>query len=69
MALDSVRAYLGSISESRIVPEYEDKLRNFRERMIVEGNPSSKTLNMLLKKDGARVFMESVIMPIKRKED
>lgn len=69
MALDSVRAYLGSISEAKIVTEYEDKLRNFRERMIVEGNPSSKTLNMLLKRDGARVFMERVIMPIKRKED
>ncbi|MCR5803886.1 MAG: hypothetical protein K6G47_06450 [Clostridia bacterium] len=69
MALDSVRAYLGSISEAKIVPEYEDKLRNFRERMIVEGNPSSKTLNMLLKRDGARVFMERVIMPIMRKED
>lgn len=69
MALDSVKAYLGSISEAKIVPEYEDKLRSFRERMIVEGNPSSKTLNMLLKKDGARVFMERVIMPIGRKED
>lgn len=69
MALDSVRAYLGSISEAKIVSEYEDKLRNFRERMIVEGNPSSKTLNMLLKRDGARVFMERVIMPIMRKED
>ncbi|MBO7424900.1 MAG: hypothetical protein J6U23_04430 [Clostridiales bacterium] len=69
MALDSVRAYLGSISEAKIVPEYEDKLRSFRERMIVEGNPSSKTLNMLLKRDGARVFMERVIMPIKRRED
>ena len=69
MALDSVKAYLGSISELKFVPEYEDKLRNFRERMIVEGNPSSKTLNMLLKRDGARVFMERVIMPIKKRED
>lgn len=64
MALDSVRAYLGSLSSCRTVPEYEDKLRAFRERMITEGNPSSKTMKMLLKEDGARRFMEYVIMPL-----
>ena len=65
MTEDSVRAYLGSISHTRFIPEYKDKLRSFRERMITQGNPSSKTLNMLLKEDGARTFMESVIMPLK----
>jgi hypothetical protein len=30
--------------------------------MITEGNPSSKTLEMLLKKDGAVRFMEDVVM-------
>ena len=65
MAAESVKAYLGSVSRSRFIPEYKDRLKSFRERMITEGNPSSKTLNMLLKEDGARAFMESVIMPLK----
>ena len=64
MAVDSVRAYLGSVRNTRFIPEYKDKLKAFRERMIVEGNPSSKTLNMLLKEGGARIFMETVIMPL-----
>lgn len=65
MAYDSIRAYLGSVSGAKFIPEYKDKLKAFRERMIVDGNPSSKTLNMLLKEDGARTFMENVIMPLK----
>jgi len=65
MAYDSLSAYLNSVSSSKIVPGYEDKLKAFRNRMINEGNPSSKTLNMLLKEDGARTFMETVIMPLK----
>ena len=65
MAYDSVRAYLGSVSGARFIPEYNDKLKTFRERMITEGNPSSKTLNMLLKEDGARVFFETAVMPLK----
>ena len=64
MAVDSVTAYLGCIAGASVVPEYRDKLKAFRERMIVEGNPSSKTLKMLLKEDGARKFMEEVIMPL-----
>lgn len=69
MALDSVAAYLDCIAGASVVPEYKDKLKAFRERMIVEGNPSSKTLKMLLKEDGARRFMEEVIMPINGSED
>ena len=65
MALDSINAYLGSVSHTRFIPEYKDKLKAFRDRMIVDGNPSSKTLNMLLKEDGARTFMETVIMPLR----
>lgn len=65
MALDSVTAYLASAKSASVIPEYKDKLKAFRERMITEGNPSSKTLNMLLKEDGARKFMETVIMPLK----
>ena len=65
MALDTVTSYLASVRSSSVIPEYKDKLKAFRERMIVDGNPSSKTLNMLLKEDGARKFMENVIMPLK----
>ena len=65
MAADSVRAYLESVRDAAFIPEYYDYLKNFRERLIVQGNPSSKTLNMLLKEDGARTFMETVIMPLK----
>ena len=65
MASASIKAYLGSVSHTRFIPEYKDNLKAFRERMITEGNPSSKTLNMLLKEDGARTFMETVIMPLK----
>ena len=65
MALDTVTSYLASVRSSSVIPEYKDKLKAFRERMIVDGNPSSKTLNMLLKEDGSRKFMENVIMPLK----
>ena len=65
MASDSVSAYLGSVRNTKFMPEYKERLRAFRERMITDGNPSSKTLNMLLKEDGARTFMETVIMPLK----
>jgi hypothetical protein len=39
-------------------------VKEFRERMIRDGNPSSKTLEMLLKKDGAERFMREAVMPI-----
>ena len=65
MAADSIEAYLNSVGDAHVIPEYNDKLKAFRERMIVDGNPSSTTLNMLLKEDGARTFMETVIMPLK----
>ena len=59
-----IEAYLSSVKDSEIDLGYREKLEKFRERMIVEGNPSSKTLKLLLKEDGARRFMEEVIMPI-----
>ena len=46
-------------------PAYLEDLKAFRQRMITEGNPSSKTLEMLLKKDGAVRFMEEVVMPVR----
>ncbi|MBR0461983.1 MAG: hypothetical protein IJJ00_04650 [Erysipelotrichaceae bacterium] len=64
MALDSIRAYLDSIKDAEYDPEYREKLKAFRERMIVEGNPASKTMEMLFKKEGARTFVEEAVMPI-----
>ena len=64
MAGESVRAYLEAAQKADRDPGYKAQLMAFRERMIVDGNPSSKTLNMLLGKDGARFFTENVIMPL-----
>ena len=63
MAKDSVRAYLSSIKEAGHDPSYTEKLLDFREKMITQGNPSSATLERLLKKDGAVTFMKDVVMP------
>ena len=65
MAVSSVKAYLSSVHDCKIDEAYADKLKAFRNRMITEGNPSSATLKMLLKEDGAKTFMENVIMPLK----
>jgi hypothetical protein len=62
MTHDSLKAYLGSIAGAVYDEDYKRKLMDFRDRMITEGNPSSKTLEMLLKKDGAVRFMEDVVM-------
>ncbi|MBQ2310227.1 MAG: hypothetical protein II186_06230 [Erysipelotrichales bacterium] len=64
MAEESVKAYLSMIPDSKTDPAYKEKLKAFRARMITEGNPSKKTLEMLLKKDGAIKFMKEVIMPV-----
>ena len=64
MASDSMHAYLSSIKEAKYDPVYKEKLQAFRQRMITEGNPSSKTLEMLLKKEGAIDFMKEVVMPL-----
>lgn len=65
MAAQSVKAYLLSVKDCHVDESYADKLKAFRDRMINEGNPSSATLKMLLKEDGAKAFMENVIMPLK----
>lgn len=64
MAADSVRSYLDAIADSPEDPAYPEMVKEFRERMIRDGNPSSKTLEMLLKKDGAERFMREAVMPI-----
>ena len=64
MTRDSIRVYLSSIREAKYDSGYKEKLKAFRQRMIKEGNPSSRTLEMLLKKDGAVRFMEEAVMPL-----
>lgn len=64
MAVDSVSAYLSMIEKNGTDQKYPEQLRAFRERMIADGNPSSKTLNMLLGKEGADRFMREIVMPI-----
>ena len=64
MATASLNAYLSSIESSVVDPGYTIKREAFRKRMIEDGNPSSKTLEMLLKKDGAVKFMKEVVMPL-----
>ncbi len=59
-------AYISLMKEAPKDRTYRENLLNFRNRMITEGNPSSKTMEMLLKKEGAIRFMEEVIMPIRQ---
>jgi len=69
MAVDSVSAYLSMIEKNGTDQKYPEQLRAFRERMITDGNPSSKTLNMLLGKEGADRFMREIVMPIPKNEE
>ena len=64
LAEASLKAYISSIDSSVVDPGYTRQLEVFRTRMIEDGNPSSKTLEMLLKKDGAVKFMKEVVMPL-----
>ena len=64
MAKDCIGAYLLCARSASVSGDYISQLIAFRQRMIDEGNPSSKTLNMLFKKDGAVTFMKDVVMPI-----
>ena len=62
MVRDCLDAYLSSIKDAVYDEDYKRKLMDFRDRMINEGNPSSKTLELLLKKEGAARFMKEVVM-------
>ena len=62
MTKDSLKAYLDSIQDASYDEDYKRKLMDFRDRMINEGNPSSKTLEKLLGKEGATGFMKEVVM-------
>ena len=64
MVEDSIEAYLSAAEESSVSDVYRKELITFRERMINEGNPSSRTLEMLLGKSGSVEFMKKVIMPV-----
>ena len=66
MTAESVKAYLTSVKSAGYDPGYRSKLLAFRDRMIAEGTPASKTLKMLLKEEGARTFFENVVMPLRQ---
>ncbi|MDO5520439.1 MAG: hypothetical protein Q4G58_08105 [bacterium] len=61
---DTVTAY--TMTAKRALKGQEDfvKLRQFQQRMINEGNPSTSTLEKVLGKKGAAKFFETVVMPI-----
>lgn len=65
MILSEVRAYL-ELSHQKKERDAENitELKAFRERMIKEGNPSSKILSKVLGEEGAKEFYRTYIMPI-----
>ena len=40
------------------------ELKQFQQRMITDGNPSSKVLNYVLGRDRAELFFGTYIMPV-----
>ena len=64
MLADSLQAYLLTCKDAGRKEENLIGLKAFQERMINEGNPSSSTMEKLLKKDGAERFFRTVVMPL-----
>ena len=64
MLSDSLKAYLMTCKDAEKNEENLVGLKAFQERMIREGNPSSSTMEKLLKKDGAERFFRTVVMPL-----
>lgn len=64
MLSDSVRAYLSVCDRAEKNEENLKGLKAFQERMIQNGNPSSSTMEKVLKKDGAEHFFRTVVMPV-----
>lgn len=64
MLSDSVRAYLSACDRAEKNEENLKGLKAFQERMIQDGNPSSSTMEKVLKKDGAEHFFRTVVMPV-----
>lgn len=64
MVLESAGVYLGEVLEAKKSEKNLAGLRQFRERMINEGNPASDTLNKTLGKRGAEEFFKEWVMKI-----
>lgn len=65
MLRESVRAYRDEIKAKEGLFFENSGLREFRERMIKEGNPSSSVLEKVFGKERARKFFLKCVMPIK----
>ena len=64
MLKDSIEAYLKVAAGAETKEENLKGLKAFQNRMVKEGNPSSATMEKLLKKDGAETFFRTVVMPL-----
>ena len=64
MATGSVSSYLSSVGDAGYDKDYLPMLKAFRDQMVTKGNPSTRTLKMMLKEDGAREFYEKAVMPL-----
>ena len=66
MLRESVRAYSDEIKAAKGRYFETGELKEFRKRMIKEGNPSSSVLEKAFGKEGARKFFLKCVMPMRR---
>ena len=66
MVMSSVSAYRAQVQEAAGVTDTAG-IREFRERMINEGNPSSSVLEKVFGKEGAKDFFLKCVMPLDEK--
>ncbi len=64
MVLTCLERYLAAAKTAPKDPANITGLRNFQQEMLAKGNPSSTTMNKVLGEAGARIFFETVIMPV-----
>ncbi len=64
MILSSMKAYREERTAADMDPAGREGLAAFRERMILEGNPSSSVLEKVFGQEGARDFMMKCVMPL-----
>lgn len=65
MIIDALNRYKEVIDNASIDVESIANLKEFQDKMISLGNPSSSTLNKILGKEEAINFFKNIIMPIK----
>lgn len=65
MILDSLQEYKKTIDCAPKDEKSIENLREFQNKMITLGNPSSDTLNKILGKEKAVQFFKNIVMPIK----